>query len=41
MEKQVAITILEDIYNSLQGYNWKENRIENHRHIPKKLENIN
>lgn len=24
MEKQVAITILEDIYSSLQEYDWKE-----------------
>lgn len=24
MEKQVAISILEDIYDSLQGYDWKD-----------------
>ncbi len=33
MEKQVAITILEDIYNSLQSYDWKENRTKNNKDI--------
>lgn len=38
MEKQVAINILEDIYNSLQGYDWKEKGLKTIRIYQKNLE---
>lgn len=41
MQKEVAIDILQDIYNSLQGYDWKENRIENFKNLSKEFRNSN
>lgn len=41
MEKKFAITILEEIYSSLQDYNWKEKRIENNKDLSKEFRNIN
>lgn len=38
MEKQVAINILEDIYSSLQGYNWKEKGLKTLKIYQKNLE---
>lgn len=38
MEKQVAISILEDIYSSLQGYDWKDKGLKTLKIYRKNLE---
>lgn len=38
MEKQVAINILEDIYSSLNGYDWKDRGLKTIKIYQKNLE---